>query len=128
MGIAELVPGMRKELERQSEEVAELARRIATVKEGSVRISGFLEVRSMVGRYESENVGLRQARLDKPSPTVSREPVESSRLPVPIFSSDRSTLPNFLKLFRTWTLAYDAEKVIVTLMNQLVWSVRIGTS
>ena len=106
MGIAKLVPGIRKELERQRAEIAKLARRIAAVKEGSVRMSGFLEVRSMVSRYETENVGLRQARLDKPSPTVSRGPVECSRLPVPIYSGDRSTLPNFLKLFerRLWRM------------------------
>ena len=106
MGIAELVPGMRKELERQRAEIAKLARRIAAVKEGSVRMSGFLEVRNMIGWYETENVGLRQARLDKPSPTVSRGPVESSRLPMPIHSGDRSTFTNFLKLFerRLWRM------------------------
>ena len=114
MGIAELVPDMWKELERRKEEITELARRIVTVKEGSVRISDFLGITSMVGRHETEIAGLRQARLDISSPTLSRGPTESSRLPVPIYYGDRSTLPNFLKLFRTWTLAHDVENAIVT--------------
>ena len=33
---------------------------------------------------------------------------------MPIYSGDRSALPNFLKLFQTWTFTHDAEKAIVT--------------
>ena len=129
MGIADLVPRMRKALERQRAEIAELARRIVAVKEGSVRMSGFLEVRNMVDRHETENVCcLRQARFDTPSPTLSRGPAESSRLPLPIYFSDRSTLPNFLNLFRRWALAYDAEKAIVTNEPFRVWAVGIETN
>ena len=79
-----------------------------------MHISDFLELQSMVGRYEAEIAGLRQARLNTPSPNLSRGPVEGSKLPVPIYSGDRSTLPNFLKLFETCTLARDAENVLVT--------------
>ena len=57
MGVAELVSGMRKELARQRAEIAGLARRIVAVKEGSVRMSDFLEVRNMVGRHETEIAG-----------------------------------------------------------------------
>ena len=78
----------------------------------------FLEVRSMVGRQETKYFGLRQARLDTLSPTLSRGPAESSRLPVPIYSGDRSTLPNFLKLSRTWTMAHAEENAKAT--NELV--------
>ena len=49
VGITELVPNMRKELERHTAEIAELARRIGVIREGSVKISDFLEIRSMVG-------------------------------------------------------------------------------
>ena len=92
----------------------ELARRIGAIKEGSVQMSDFLEVRSMVIRFETEIAGLRHARLDTPSPTLSRVPAESSRLPVPIYSGNHSILPILLKLFRTWILAHDAENAIVT--------------
>ena len=44
MGIAELVPDMRKELERQTGETVDLTRRIVAVKEGSERTSDVLEV------------------------------------------------------------------------------------
>ena len=69
MGIAELVPDMQRQLERQ---IAELTRRIVVVKEGSVRIYDFLEVRSMFGRHKAEIAGLRQVRLDTSSPPLSR--------------------------------------------------------
>ena len=105
---------MWKELGCHRTEIAERTRRIVVVKEDSVRMSDFLEVRSMVGRHETEIAGLRQARLDTSSPTLSRGPAESSRLPVPMYSGDRSTLPNLLKFFRTWILAYDAENSIGT--------------
>ena len=68
----------------------------------------------MVGRHGAEIAGLRQARLATSSSTFSRGPSESSRLPVPIYFGDRNTSPNFLKLFRTWILAHDAENTIVT--------------
>ena len=61
-----------------------------------MRMSGFLELRSMIGRHETEIAGLRQARLDTSFSTLSRGPAKSSRLPVSIYSGDRSTLPNFL--------------------------------
>ena len=65
-----------------------------------MKISVFLEKYAIkVGRHETEIAGLRRARLDTPSPTLSRGLAESSTLPVPIYSGDQSTLPNFLKLF-----------------------------
>ena len=66
-GIAELVPDMREELERHKAETAELSRRTDAVKEGSMKMSDFLELlRNMVGRHETKISGLRQARLDTP--------------------------------------------------------------
>ena len=58
---------------------------------------------------------MRQARFEM-SPTLSRGPAEGSRDPVPVYSGDRSTLSNFLKLFQTWTLTHEAgnELLIVT--------------
>ena len=47
------------------------------------------------------------------SPTLSRGPAEGSRAPVPVYSGDRSTLSNFLKLFQTWTLTHDAGNSLV---------------
>ena len=99
MGIAELFPDMREELERHRAEIAKLARRIGAVKEGSVKMSDFLKVRSMAGRHETETADLRQAMLDTPSSTLSRGSAESSRLSVPIYSGDRSTLPYLLERF-----------------------------
>ena len=68
----------------------------------------------MVDRHEAKIAGLRQARFDTPSPTLSRGPAGGSRVPVPVYSGDRSTSPNFLKLFQTWTLAHDAKNAFVT--------------
>ena len=39
MGIAELVSGMQEELGRHTAEIAELPRRVSTVKVGSVKMS-----------------------------------------------------------------------------------------
>ena len=114
MGTNDHVPHMQEELERHRAEMAELTRGISTIKEGLAHMSDFLELRSMVGRHETEVAGLRQARLNTSSLTLSRGPAESSRLPVPIYSGDPSTLSNFLKIFRTWTLVHDAENAIVT--------------
>ena len=75
----------------------------------------------MVGWHETEITGFRQARLDTPSPTLSREPAKSSRLPVPLCSGDRRTFPICFKLFRTWALAHDAINAIITIIvNQFV--------
>ena len=112
MEIVEQIPGMREKLERHRAGIVELARRIGVIKEGLLQMSNFLEIRSMVGRHEAEMAGLRYARLDTPSPSLSRGPDGSSRLPVPIDYGDRNTLLNFLKLFRTWTLAHDAKNAI----------------
>ena len=100
MGIIELVPDIREELERQRAAIAELARRIGTIKEGSTEMSTFfLEVRCMNGRHETGIAGLRQSGLDTPSPSLSRGPPESSRLSVPIYSGGRSTLPTSVEAF-----------------------------
>ena len=33
---------------------------------------------------------------------------------MPVYSGDRSTLSNFLKLFQTWTMAHETENALVT--------------
>ena len=68
----------------------------------------------MIGWHETKTAGFRQARLFTPFPTLAREPAESRRLPVPICSSDRSTLSICFKFFRTWALAHDATNAILT--------------
>ena len=98
-GIAESVPRMQEELERLKAKMMELTRGFSTVREGLVHFSDFLELRGMVGRHEAEITRLRRARFDM-SATLSRGPTEGSRAPVPVYSGDRSTLFNFLKLFR----------------------------
>ena len=82
--------------------MVELTKGFSTIKEGYMHFSDFLELRSTVGRHEAEIASLRQARFDM-SPTLSRGSAEGSRAPVPVYSGDRSTLSNFLKLFQTWT-------------------------
>ena len=72
----------------------------------------FLELRGTVGRLQAETNSLR-ARIDI-SPTLSRGLAEGSRAPVPVYSGDRSTLSNFLKLFQTWALLYEAGNAFVT--------------
>ena len=51
-------------------------------------------------------------------PLPSRVDLLKVANPVLIYSGDRSTIPNFLKFFRTWTLAHGAENAIVA--NELV--------
>ena len=70
------------------------------MKEGSWHISDFLELRSMVGRYETEIASLQQTRLDTPSPTtLSRGRAKDSRVPVPVYSGNHSTLSIFFQDF-----------------------------
>ena len=113
MGIAESVPRMREELERLKAKMVELTRGFNTVKKGLVNFSEFLELRGIVGRHEAQNISLRQARFDM-SATLSRGPAEGRRAPVPVYSGDRSTLSNFIKLFQTWTLTHEAGNAVVT--------------
>ena len=100
LGIAESVPRMQGELERLRARLVELTRGFSTVQEGLVTFSEFLELRGTVVRHEAKVAGLRQARFGM-SPTLSHGPAEGSSASVPLFSGDRSTLSNFLKLFQT---------------------------
>ena len=59
-------------IERHRVKMAELTRGISAIKEGLVHMSNVLEVPGIVGRHEAELAGLRQARRDTPSPTLSR--------------------------------------------------------
>ena len=113
MGIAESVPRMREELERFKAKMVELTRGLSSVREGLVNFSDFLELRGMVGRHEAEITSLRQACFDM-SATLSCGHAEGSRAPVPVYSGDRSTLSNFLKLFQTWTLSHEVGNALVT--------------
>ena len=112
LGIAESVPHMQEELERLRARTTELTRGLSSEREGRVNLSDFLELRGTVGRLQAEMSNL-QARVDISS-TLSRANV-SSRAPVPpVYSGDRSTLSNYLKLFQTWTSSYAAGNVLVT--------------
>ena len=108
MGIAESVPRMQEELERLRARTMELTRGLSAVREGRVDYSIFLELRETVGRLQTEVTSMRI------SPTLSRVPTEGSRAPVPVYCGDRTTLPNFLKLFQTWTLSHVAGNALVT--------------
>ena len=108
MAIAESVPRMQEELERLRAKTMELTRGLSAVREGRVDYSIFLELRETVGRLQTEVTSLRI------SPTLSRVPTEGSRAPVPVYCGDRTTLPNFLKLFQTWTLSHVAGNALVT--------------
>ena len=63
---------MKEKLERLRAKIMELTRGFCALKEGLMHISDFLELRRMVGRHGAETAGLRQAKLDTPSPTLSR--------------------------------------------------------
>ena len=111
LGIAESVPHMQEELERLRARTSELTRGLSSEREGLVNLSDFLELRGTVGRLEADMSNL-QARVDFSS-TLSRAD-EGSRASVPVYSGDRSTLSNYLKLFQTWTSSYAAGNVLVT--------------
>ena len=112
LGIAESVPHMQEELERLRAKMVELAPVLSAIREGQVNFSDFLELGGTVGRLQAETNSLR-ARIDISS-TLSRGPAEGSRTPMPVYSSDRITLSNFLKLFQTWTLLHEAGNALVT--------------
>ena len=97
LGIAESVPHMQEELECLRVRTVELPRRLSIISEGLVNSSDFLESRGTVGRLKAETTSLR-ARFEI-SPTLSRRSAEGSRAPVLVYSGDRSTLSNVLKLF-----------------------------
>ena len=112
MGIAESVPhNMQEELERLRARTMELTRGLSFAKEGQVNLSDFLQLRGTVGRLQAETTNLR-ARIEI-SPTLSLG-LEGSRAPVPVYSGDRSTLSNFLKIFQTWTSSYEAGNALIT--------------
>ena len=111
-GIAGNVPHMQEELERLRVRTVELTRGLSIIKEGLVDFSDFLELRGTLGRLQAQITSLR-ARFEI-YPTLSRGPAEGSRAPVPVYSGDRSTLCNFLKLFQTWTSLHEAANVLVT--------------
>ena len=99
LGIAESVPHMQDELERLRARTMELTRGLSSVREGQVNFSDFLELRGTIGRLQVEITSFRK-RIEI-SPTRSRGPAEGSRAPMPVYSGDRSTLSNVLKLFQT---------------------------
>ena len=105
LGIAESVPHMQEELERLRARTMELTRGLSSAREGQVNLSDFLELRGTVGRLQADMTNL-QAIADI-SLTLSRG-LEGNRAPVPVYSDDRSTLSNYLKLFQTWTSSYEA--------------------
>ena len=112
MGIADSVPHMQEELERLRARMVELTRGLSSVREGQVNFSDFLELRGAVGRHEAKIASLR-ARVEM-FPTLPRGPAEGSRATVPVYSGDRTTLSNILKLFQTWTLTHEAGNALVT--------------
>ena len=111
LGTAESVPHMQEELDGLRARTMELTRGLSSAREGQVNLSVFRELRGTVGRLQAERTNL-QARVYI-APTLSRE-LEGSRAPVPVYSGDRSTLSNYLKLFQTWASSYEARNVFVT--------------
>ena len=109
---------MQEELERLRARTSELTRELSSKREGRVNLSDFLELRGMVGRLQAEMSNLLQARVNISS-TLSPAN-EGSRAPVPVYSGDRSTLSNYLKLFQTWTSSYAAGNVLVTKVPVIV--------
>ena len=61
-------------------------------------------------RHEAEIVELRrQVELNSaPSPPLNQQ-AGNDRFPIPIYSGERSTLQNFLKLFYAWALSFQSE-------------------
>ena len=68
------------------------------LREGYVEVSDCLAVRG----------SLRKAAMSAPTP------VSTGKLPLPLYYSDRSTLPNFLKPFRTWTKGHGTESALIS--------------
>ena len=112
LGIAESVPHTQEEMERLRARTVELTRGLSSEREGRVNLSDFLKLRGTVGRLQAEMSNL-QARVDISS-TLSRANEGSRAAVVPVYSGDRSTLSNYLKLFQTWNSSYTAGNVLVT--------------
>ena len=64
-------------------------------------------------RHEAEIVELRrQVELNSaPSPSLNQQ-AGNDRFPIPIYSGERSTLHNFLKLFYAWALSFQSEDAL----------------
>ena len=72
-------------------ELEEVTRRLGSVQGSFVDVSDFHAVRSMVNRHDTEIISLRQPVMSAPAPE------STGKLPLPLYSGERSTLPNFLK-------------------------------
>ena len=64
----------------------------------------------MVNRHDVEIISLRQAAVRVPALTLQ----PAGKLHLPLYSGERSTLPNFLKLFRTWTKGHGTDSALIT--------------
>lgn len=53
---------------------------------------------------------MRQAAVSAPAPSSPLQD-PTGKLPLPVYSDDRSTLPNFLKIVRTWHLGHVTESI-----------------
>ena len=86
----------------------EVKRKLGSVQGSFVEVYDFHAVRSMVSRHYTEIISLHQAAMSAPAPE------STGKLPLPLYYSDRSTLPNFLKPFRTWTKGHGTESALIS--------------
>ena len=64
-------------------------------------------------RHEAEIVELRrQVELNSAPSRPLNQQAGNDRFPIPIYSGERSTLQNFLKLFYAWALSFQSEDAL----------------
>ena len=78
----------------------------------SVTLDDLLGVKVMVDRHEAELVGLQRRRQEELGRVQSSEQAGGERLPIPMYSGDRSTLPRFLNVFFTWAISQKSEEAL----------------
>ena len=99
-----------EKLRRLSYKIEEINRRFDTFACTGETL-GDLKVK--VYRHEAEMVELRrQVELSSaPLPPLNQQ-AGNDRFPIPIYSGERSTLSNFLKLFYAWAVSFQPEDAL----------------
>ena len=99
-----------EKLRRLSYKIEEINRRFDTF---AFTGETFGDLKVKVYRHEAEMVELRrQVELSSaPLPPLNQQ-AGNDRFPIPIYSGERSTLHNFLKLFHAWAVSFQPEDAL----------------
>ena len=110
----------REKVEQLLAMIEETNRRFEEFEKKSVTLDDLLGVKVMVDRHEAELVGLQRRRQEELGRVQSSEQAGGERLPIPMYSGDRSTLPRFLNVFFTWAISQKSEEALTHSVSVLM--------